>query len=266
MALSDYITDSSSLLFDYGLNFTPKRQLVRWINESRRQLARRSGCIRRHLSGQSAFGASAQPGSFVPGAAQPGQLPGAFPNAQFAATVNSFQTIPGVERYSYQGFTNQYLRDTYAGCDGIVDVAQVSVSWGGSPLPSLAWLPWSDLQAYARAYKNLVTSYPYYWSVLDDGENGEVWLFPVPSIGQPIADMEWDVYAVPSRIYSDDDYDAIPGEMQNAVKFGAVELALMGKQRYGDASYMHNVFEDRILTAASARDRGKTPNFYFEVP
>jgi hypothetical protein len=259
--LSDYIADSSALLFDYGLNFTPRKQLIRYINESRRQVAQKSGCIRRHLSGQSAYGAGAQPGSIIPGAAQPGQLPGAFPNAQFSATQNAFQTITGVELYPYQGFANQYLKDTYAGCSAIIDVAQVSVSWGGSPLPSLAWLPWADLQAYARAYQNLVTSYPYYWSVLDDGENGEVWLFPVPSQNM---DMEWDVYAVPSSLNTDDDFDAIPGGLRNSVKFNAVSLALMGKQRFADAEYMRGMFNERVLTGVAARDRGKTPNFYFQ--
>lgn len=261
MALSDYIADASSLLFDYSLNFTPRKQLIRWINESRRQVAQKSGCIRRHLSGQSAWGAGAQAGGIIPGAMQPGQLPGAFPNAQNSATTNRFQTIAGVERYSYQGFANQYLRSTYAGCSEIIDVAQVSISWGGSPLPSLAWLPWADLQAYARAYQNLVTSYPYYFSVLDDGENGEVWLFPVPS--QP-ADMEWDIYAVPSALNTDDDFDAIPAGMRNSVKFNAVHLALLGKQRYADAEYMRGLFNERVMTGATARDRGKTPNFYYQ--
>jgi hypothetical protein len=260
VSLTNYITDTSSLLFDYGLNFTPQRQLVRWINESRRQLAQGTGCIRRHLAGQSAFGASAQPGSFIPGGAQPGQLPGAFPNAQFNATTNSFQTIYPVERYPFQGFANSYLKDAYAGCEAILDVAQVAVSWGGSPMPSLVWKPWDDLQAYARAYKNLVTSYPYFWSVLDDGENGEVWIFPVP---QQALEMEWDVYAVPSAIYSDNDYDAIPGGLRNAVKFEAASLALMGKQRYADAEYLHSIFERRLLGGVAARDRGKTPNYYY---
>ncbi len=59
MSLQDYIQDCSSLLFDYGLNFTPRAQLIRWINESRRQVAFRTGCIRRHLTGQSAYGAGA---------------------------------------------------------------------------------------------------------------------------------------------------------------------------------------------------------------
>lgn len=261
MALSDYITDSSSLLFDYGLNFTPRNQLTRWVNEARRTLAKHTGCIRRHLTGQSAYGAAAQPGAFVPGAAQAGALPEAFANAQLNATQNGFQTIVGCERYPFQGFANPYLKASYAGVSGILDVAQVSVSWGGSPMPSLAWLPWSDLQAYARAYQNLVTSYPYYWSVLDDGGNGEVWLFPVPSQAM---EMEWDCYCIPSNLNSDDDFDAIPPGMQEPVKFEAVSLALMGKQRFADAEYLHSKFMEKLMVSAAARDRGKTPNFYFE--
>lgn len=261
MALSDYIADASSLLFDYGLNFTPRKQLIRWINESRRTLAKHTGCIRRHLAGQSAYGAGAQPSSIIPGAMQPGQLPGSFANAQFSATKNAFQTITGVERYSFQGYGNEFLKATYAGVSGILDVAQVSVSWGGSPLPSLNWLPWADLQAYARAYQNLVTSYPYYWSVLDDGGNGEVWLFPVPSQSM---DQEWDVYAIPSALYTDDDYDAIPPGMQEPVKFEAVSLALMGKQRFADAEYLHQKFMEKMLLGVGARDRGKTPSFYYQ--
>ena len=261
MGLQFYLEDTSALLFDYGLNFTPQKQLIRWINSTRSQVAYRTGCIRRHLTGQSAYGAGAQPGSLIPGGGTPGQLPDAAANAQNSATSGSFQALVGVEKYPFQGFANPKLKAMHAGCEGIVDIDQVSVSWGGSPLPSLAWLPWSDLQAYARDYQNLVTSYPYYWSVLADGGNGEVWLFPVPS--QP-ADMEWNVYCYPSPIYSDDDFDAIPQERRNAVKFGACALALMGKQRFADAAYMNVLFNESLGISAVAVDRGKTPNFYFE--
>jgi hypothetical protein len=262
LSLTDYIIDASALLHDYGLLFTPQAQLIRWCNEARRQCAQHTGCIRRHLTGQSAYGAGAQPGSMIPGAIQPGALPAAFPNAQFSATQSTFQAISGVERYPFVGFANPYLKASYAGCESIIDVDQVSVSWGGSPLPALAWLPWDDLQAYARAYQNLVTSYPYYWSVLNDGEDGEVWLFPVPS--QP-SEMEWDVYATPSGLYSNNDPDAIPGGFRNSIKYGAVSLALQAKQRFADAEYMYDQFMRRIMTGAVARDRGKTPNYYFEA-
>lgn len=264
MSLSFYQQDCASLLWDYGLAFTPKKQLTRWINDARSQVAYRSGCIRRHLTGQSAFGAAAQPGAFLPGGAQPGAAqPNVAANAQNFAATGAFQAIPGVERYPFQGFANPKLRVQHAGIGGIVDVGQVSASWGGSPMPALAWLPWDELQAYARAYQNLVTSYPFYWSVLADGGDGEVWLFPVPS--QP-GDMEWDVYCYPAPLNSDNDFDTIPEGRRNAVKFSAVSLALAGKGRYADAAYLQSEFERRIEVSTVAADRGKTSNYYFSVP
>jgi hypothetical protein len=260
-SLQFYIQDASSLLWDYGLAFTPQKQLIRWINESRRQIAQKTGCIRRHLTGQSAYGASSQPGQFLAGGAQPGALPGAFPNAQTFATQNTFQALVGVERYSFD-WANRYLQASYAGVDKIIDVGTVSVSWGASPLPALAWLPWDDLQAYARAYATLVTSYPYYWSVLNDGEHGEVWLFPVPS---QQTWMEWDVYCAPKDINTDDDYDAVPPGFRNAVKFGATAMALRGKRLYADAEYMDGKFNERLFTGSVARDRGKVPNYYYDT-
>lgn len=267
MGIQFYRQDCAALLWDYGLAFTPQKQLDRWINEARRQVAYHTGCVRRHLTGQSAFGASSQPGAFIPGGAQPGAAgTNVQPNAINSASVGDFQAIAGVERYPFQGFANPKLKAQHAGCEGIIDVGMVSTSWGGSPMPGLAWMPWEDLQAYARAYQNLVTSYPYYWSVLADGGDGEIWLFPVPSQGGPFADMEWDAFCYPSSLHTDDDFDAIPEGQRNAVKFGAVALALTGKQRYADADYMQNRFHERIGTAAVARDRGKIPNFYYQVP
>ena len=259
-----YLSDSSVLLNDQAFTFTSKHQLTRWVNEARRQCAQRSMCIRRLISGQSAFGASAQPGSIIPGGMQPGALPGSAPGAQFNATTNTFMTIPGVERYPYQGFINRYLQAQHAGCKAVTDTNQVSVCWGGggvggSPRPALNWLPWEDLQAYARAYATLVTSYPYYWAVYNDGEFGEIWLFPVPSFAM---EMELDVFCVPTDIYTDDDFDAIPDGFTNAIKFKAVSLAYMASRRYGQAQMMENEFADRIGAARVSVDHGKTPGFY----
>lgn len=263
MGLSWYLSDAASLLHDQSFLFTSRAQLTRWVNEARRQCAQRTGCIRRLVSGQSAFGASAQPGYFVPGGAQPGALPGAFPatsgQAVPGAAVNSLQTIPGQERYPYEGFFNPYAREQHAGIQGIIDLNALSVNWGGAVRPTLAWMPWDDLQAYARAYATLVESYPYYWSCMDDGENGEVWMFPAPST---TGDIEADAYCVPKDLVNDGDYDAIPPGFRNAIKFMAVSLAYMGSQRFAQADYMEQQFMARIGSAAVARDRGKTPNYY----
>jgi hypothetical protein len=260
-----YVNDASALLHDQAFSFTSAQALIRWINEARRQAAQRTGCIRRLVQGMSAFGASAQPSSMIPGGAQPGALPNAFPNAQFNAPTNTFNTIMNVERYPYQGFVNPLLRAQHQGIKGVIDTIAISVAWGGgpggSPRPSLAWLPWEDLQAYARSYANLVSSYPYYWSVYNDGENGEIWLFPVPS--QPL-EIEMDVFCVPMELVDDDSYDAIPDGFANAIKYGAASMAYLTSRRYGQAQIMADIFSDRLGIGRVAVDMGKVPNFYFQ--
>ena len=265
MGWSTYQQDTSALLNDLNYQFVSQPQLTRWINEARRQCALRSGCIMRLISGQSAFGASAQPGQAIPGATQPGALPGAFPAGVGIlvanAATNSLQTIPGVERYPFQGFWNPYAAAQHAGIKGIIDVANLSINWGGALRPSITWMPWDELQAYARAYATLVESYPYFWSVLDDGENGETWLFPAPST---TGDMEAMAYCIPKDIYSDADYDAIPPGFQNAIKYYAASLAYLGKNRFADAEIMENRFNASIGVSSVARDHGKSGAYYYQ--
>lgn len=258
-ALSFYLEDTAYLLTDTNFQWNSKQQLTRWVNSARRDLADLTACIERHLTGQSAFGASAQPGAMIPGGAQPGSLPDAEPNAQFSASTGSFQTIPGVERYPFQGFANPVLQAAHEGCDQIVDVALVTPSWGGTIRPALDWLPWPDLQAQARAYANLITDYPFWWSVINSGTHGEVFLFPTPSQG---GEMEWDVFCLPKDIYSDDDYDAIPESFRRSVKFKAAALAFLSSNRYAQAETMQAMYMQSLGISSVARDRGKAPSMY----
>lgn len=257
-----YLNDTAQLLRDQNFLWTSQAQMNRWVNEARRQVAQRTGCIQRLISGASAFGASAQPGQIIPGAMQPGALPGANPNATLSQSTNSFQAIEGVERYPFQGFANPYLQQQHAGCSAIIDVASIAISWAGSYRPSPNWFPWEDLQAYARVYNTQLPNFPSIWSVLNDGENGEVWLFPQPC---QALEMEWTVYAVPKDLYSNDDYDAIPGGFRNAVKFGAAALALLSREKYQQAAIMTQMFTERLGTGSAARDKGKIPAFYQDV-
>jgi hypothetical protein len=255
-----YIQDAQSLLRDQAGLFTPVSQLTRWINLGRREVAKRTGCLRRLITGQSGFGASMQPGAITPGAGQPGALPDSFPDANLNANAsqNSFMSVPGVERYPYD-FANPFLKAQYQGIKGITDVISVSVSWGGSVRPSLDWMPWDVLQARARAFATLVTSYPYWWSTFDDGENGELWFFPVPSFAM---EMEWDTMTIPLDLSNDTDYDAIPDGFKNAIKFYAVAMSHMGAKRYMEASLHLNMFADAIGVARFAADMGKTRSYY----
>ncbi|MGA8499512.1 MAG: hypothetical protein WB764_28795 [Xanthobacteraceae bacterium] len=260
--LSAYIQDASALLHDYSLLFTPQNQLVRWINTTRRALAKRTGCIERLVTGQSAFGASAQPNIAVPGGMQPGALPGALPaGIVTGAAVNALQTVPLQERYPFQGFFNPFVQQMYAGVEGVIDAQSITVNWGGAVRPALAWLPWEDFQAYARAYATLVTSYPYYWSVFNPGEFGEIWLFPAPST---TGDIEVSAYCVPKNLNTDADFEAIPPGFRDAIKFGAAALAFF-PYRKEEAKAMNDAYFDVIGVDTVARDRGKVPNFYSPV-
>ena len=260
--LTDYIIDTQALIRDANGLFTSTTQLTRWINHARKQIANRTGCLRVLVTGQSPFGSTSQPGIGVPGAIIPGMLPDNQPNGAnasgaVATTSNSFQTIVGTEFYPY-GFANPYVKAQAAGIKGIVNVMNVAVSWGGIR-PALDWQPWEDLQAYARSYNLGVTSYPFLWSCTNESENGQVWLFPVPSQQM---EFEWDCLCVPSDLYADTDYDAIPDGFKAAVKYYAAFLAYLGSQRFGQARVMHDLFEDQLGISRYATDNGKTPDWY----
>lgn len=265
MALLEYLNDASVLLNDINFSFTSKNQLQRWINTGRDELVMRTGCIRRLITGQSAFGASAQPGSAVPGGAQPGAVPSPTPAGTIygAATTLNMQTIPGQERYPYVGFFNPVLQAEHAGCDRVIDTIALAVNWGGVNRPALDWMPWDDFQAYCRAYAVLNTSYPSVWSVFGDGSLGEIWMFPIPS---QQGDIEADVFALPTYLNTQDDYEAIPREFRKGVKFVAAKTAFMSSGRYAQAQSMEDAFASSLGIARVSVDRGKTRSYYPQVP
>lgn len=262
--LSWYLNDTAELVSDSNYLFTSKKQMTRWINLARRQVAMRTGCMQALVTGQSPFGASAQPGSGIPGAMTPGALPGALPNNQnsagaVATASNNFVTIPGVEKYSYN-FGNKYLQQQYAGYKSIVYVFNVACSWGGIR-PVLNWMPWNELEAYCRSYNIGAFAYPFVWSSLGIGENGEVWLFPCPSTSNP-GQMEWQCNCIPIELYSDSDYEAIPHPFQNAVKWYAAGMIYYSSQRTAQARLMMQEFESQLGISTVASDMGHIPSYY----
>lgn len=268
MGLSFYQQDARALLRDSRGLFTPTAQLTRWINAGRKETAKVTGCLRRLIPGQATFGNQAQAGSMVPGAIIPGMEVGFGNNSSptvlnGAVPTNTFNTIPGVEVYPYK-FANDYLKRWYQGVKSVICVNDISVSWGGIR-PTLDWLPWDDLQAYARSYNVGVTSYPFVWSTNRDGEDGAVWLFPIPVSGPAsgTGEMEWDVDCIPLDLNTDADYDAIPEGFQDAVKYYAAYLSFL-PTRPGMAEMMKDLFHSHLGIDRVASDRGKTYSYYSE--
>lgn len=272
MRLSDYLNDTMALLNDSGYSFNSQFQVTRWVNEARRMLAMRTGCIQRLVTGQSAFGAQDQAGYAIPSAVQPGAVPGAF-NAGTAsagtavynttppvgAALGPMLTIAGVERYPYRGFFNPYLAQQHAGCAMVLDVVSLAVNWGGASRPALDWFPWDDFQAYCRAYAVNNQSYPACWSTLNDGSMGELWVFPTPSQA-----CEMEIYAtcLPANLLTNDDFDAIPESFADAVKWGAAALAFLSTGRPANAEIMAQQGGGYVLTQRAGADRGKSRSYY----
>lgn len=299
MSLSQLLNDTSALLNDMNYSFISQNQLTRWINTARRNAAKRTGCVRRLITGQSAFGASAQNNVAIPSAAQPNALPGGFSNGTYpnglttygdfnndynndynvnytyypnpppyysiayGAINNSCMTIPGVERYPYIGFFNNFLRAQYAGVSNVLDTIACSVNWGGTTRPNLDWMPWDEFQAYCRAYAVLNMSYPAVWSVFNDGPQGEIWMFPVPS---QYNEIELDVTCQPVDLIDDSTFDAIPDGFQEALKYGAAAIAFESSGRFAQAQAMEDRFADNLGIARVAVDRGKSRTYYPSYP
>lgn len=245
--LAWYLADTSSLLRDWGFQFTSQSRLTRWINLGRQQIAKHSGCMRALVAGHAPWGAAADPGIMTPGSFAPGVQP----FSHFNAWLNT-------ERYSF-AYANPFLRQGNAGYKSINDVFAVSVSWS-SFRPAMRWMPWDDLQAYARAYSTLISSYPMAWSTLGSGTSGQVWLWPPPSQN---LEMEWDCTCLPFDLNTNDDFDAIPDSFTTGVKFYAAGMAFLGSFRYGMADTMFKLFLAHVGEDMGASEGGKVPDYYY---
>jgi hypothetical protein len=246
-SLAWYLADAASLLRDNGFQFTSQARLKRWVNLGRQQVAKHSGCLRALVPGQSPFGANANPGSMTPGSLAPGVAP----DAGFNAWLNT-------ERYSF-AYANPFLQRANSGYRAINDVFNVAVSWS-SFRPMMVWMPWDELQAYARAYSTLISSYPMAWSTFGSGTSGQVWLWPPPSQN---LEMEWDCTCLPFDLQSNDDYDAIPDSFTSGVKFYAAGMAFLGSFRYGMADNMFKMFLGHCTEDMGAAEGGKVADYYY---
>lgn len=262
--LADYVLDTLALLRDANSQFTTQQNLLRYINLARREVAKRSACLQALVTGQAPFGTGAQPNYAIPGAMIPGMLPDSNANnanepGAISTPSNQFTTIPGVEVYTYN-YANPFLKRQYAGYDKVIYVFTVAVSWGGQ-MPVLDFMPWDNLQAYARSINLGVSSYPQAWSQKGVGENGQIFLFPIPTnLASSI--MEWECVCTPLPLYTNSDFEALPEIYHGCVKYYAAYLAYLGQQRTGMAQTMRKLFDEQLEISGISSDWGHTDTYY----
>ena len=248
--LQSYLNDVRDLLRDVNAQFYSTTQLTRYINQARYQVVQMTGCIQILVAGGSPFGSDTTVGTALVG----GAVVGAQGNPQGKSVFN---TIPGVEMYPFN-LANAIVQAQNGGVKGVVDVMSVSVSWGGMR-PTLNWMPLEDAQAFLRAWNVNTQSYPSVWSTNGTGEQGQVFLYPIPGTA---SEMEWLCSCAPIDLNLDSDVEAIPRPYQDAVKYWAASRAFLASNRTGLASEMDKEFNNHLILAGVASDRGKIPCAY----
>lgn len=164
--------------------------------------------------------------------------------AACTAVIGNFcQTIASQEVYQYNSY-NSLLPD---GAATILGVISIAVDRGGDK-PVLAQKSWTELQAYCRAYNTAYLDYPSVWANYQLGENGNFYLWPIPSSNYPI---DLDVFCSPSPLVDDTSIDLIPYFWSESVAYYAAYLCYLYSQRAEDASRMF-AESDRLIKEGTA--------------
>ena len=172
------------------------------------------------------------------------------------------QVTAGKEVYRFTDF-NPLIAGSSAltGANKILSITSIAVSWG-SMKPSLRYKPWSDFQAYYRAYNVAAQGYPRIWSQYLRGDLGSFYLWPVPS---QAAQMDLDCICLPAPIgfESNEDFDAIPYPWTNAVPYKAAEIAVLGEPDLREMSEKFTAhYDKRMQFAAVVGSPTSIPDVY----
>lgn len=254
--LGDYIKDTQSLLGDTKGQFTPRDQLIRWINVARSDIAKITACINTVVQGQAPFGNQAAIGAMVQGAMVIGNPPGAVGPPLNYTITNEFQTIVGQEKYPFS-YALPYIQAERPGIQSIIDVGLVAVAWGNL-MRTCNWQPWEHLQSYGRMWMVANFTYPEVFSTSGDGAAQYVWIYPPPSVATC---MLWVCSCLPAPLRTNADPEAIPEGFREAVKFGAAYYSYL-RARPDQGAIMRALFLETLGIDRTATDRGKVPYFY----
>lgn len=257
--LQDYITQVQYLVHDSsGANYT-QNQLINFINQARYRVSLDTHCVRRFITGLNTItqqetyiyngtvggiaitnGGSGYTsptvtltgGGGTSAAAQAIVVNGVIVNIFMTNWGSGYTSAPIVAITDPTG-TGATATATFL--NNILDILSITTLWGDLRV-MLGWLPFTQFQAWLRAY-TFVFSQP-------DG----VWTsFPAADkvYTYPIADqayyMEWDVITTPTPLVNLTDIDGqITPPWNDAVQYFAAFLCLASIQNYPMADYWYD--------------------------
>ena len=165
-------------------------------------------------------------------------------------------TVVNQEVYRFEDIS-AIIALLYPGAGEVLGIQSVAVSQGAMK-PMLSYLPFSQFQAYLRAYPYMRT-WPTVWSQYGQGALGNYYVYPIPA---QVTQMDVDCYCSVQDLTSGQTVDLIPEPWFEAVNFWAAHLAFLYSQRPDDARNMIATYEGKMLEARGAVDVSRIPTFY----
>jgi hypothetical protein len=180
------------------------------------------------------------------------------PTAVAQATIAAVQTVQAQESYSFSTY-NTYVQQT-SGVKSIFQVVSVAISQGTTK-PMMRYMDWSSFQAFCRINQNTIQNYPAIWSQYQPGDNGSLYLFPIPSGNYQ---MDWDCLCLPLDLVDDTTPEAIPYPFTEAVPYYAAYLCYQYAQRGDDAQRMLSEYRRLMIEGRGTSTTTRIPDIYDE--
>lgn len=144
------------------------------------------------------------------------------------------------------------------GVNSIFAVRSVAFLWGSIRYVRKT-VSFSEYQANIRNWVTGFQFVPEYVAQLGQGENGSLYMTPVPSQRYP---MEWDCSCLPIELATNSDPEAIPDPWRDPVPYHAAYQAMLGSRRSQDAAEFLAEYKRLMKEANAAAMPGAVTSFY----
>jgi len=179
--------------------------------------------------------------------------------AAAASVDNSASTVATREILNFS--TLNTLAAQTAGVLQVLGVMSIATLWGATRIV-LQPMVWTMFQAYMRYWSTAPQNYPCYWSQYQQGVNGNIYLFPVPS--QQLS-LDIDTYCMPVDLADDTTAEAIPSPWTDAIPYYAAYLAYRNSQRREDSDRMFKEYTLFMKRARAMSEPPFFPNIYWDL-
>lgn len=257
--LQDYITQVQYLVHDSsGANFT-QTQLINFINQARVRVALDTHCVRKFITGLNTIAQQetyiyngtigginlvaggtnyTSPTVTITGGGGTGATATAVLNSGVIIDLNvtsfgsGYTSIPTV---TITDATGTGASGTAVYLNNILDILSVTTLWGNLRV-MLGWLPFTQFQAWLRAYTFVFSQPDGVWSSFP--ASCTLYTYPIADQAYP---MEWDVIMLPTPLTSLADVDfQITAPWNDGVQLFAAHLCQASIQNFTQADYWYN--------------------------